>query len=174
VPICRSRWRRRAWSRRRRSSRRRANSTCACSRVSIPEPRRLEIAPHVLVFAGRWHARAWSATHEGYRDFLLSRICGLPELLAACERDPVQDWDWHHDVVVRIAPHPELSPAQKRVVEQDYGMLHGMRETRVRVALAPYFLRLLGIGSGDRTRPAQEQQIVLLNASDLAALNRLA
>lgn len=141
--------------------------------MTHPEPRRLEIAPHVLAFAGRWHARAYSATHEGYRDFLLSRICGLPELLGAYERDPAEDWDWRNIVPVRIAPHPDLSAAQKRVVEQDYGMLHGMRETRVRVALAPYFLRLLGIGRGDRERSAQEQQIVLLNASDLDALNRL-
>lgn len=141
--------------------------------MTHPDPRRLLIAPHVLVFAGRWHARAYSAAHEGYRDFLLSRICGLPELLGDCDRDPVQDWDWRNDVAVRIAPHPDLSPAQKRVVEQDYGMLHGMRETRVRVALAPYFLRLLGIGRGDRDRSAQEQQIVLLNAPDLDALNRL-
>ena len=142
--------------------------------MSHPEPRRLEIAPHVLVFAGRWHARAWSAAHESYRDFLLSRICGLPELLGTCDRNPENDWDWRHDVAVRIAPHPDLSAAQKRVVEQDYGMVHGMRETRVRVALAPYFLRLLGIGHGDRARSAQEQQIVLLNAGDLAALDRLA
>jgi predicted DNA-binding transcriptional regulator YafY len=141
--------------------------------MTNPDPRRLEIAPHVLVFAGRWHARAWSATHEGYRDFLLSRICGLPELLGPCERNSDKDWDWRNDVAIRIAPHPDLSPAQKRVVEQDYGMLHGMRETRVRVALAPYFLRLLGIGRGDRARSAQEQQIVLLNAADLDALNRL-
>jgi len=141
--------------------------------MTHPEPRRLEIAPHVLVFAGRWHARAWSVSHEGYRDFLLSRICGLPELLGVCERSADNDWDWRNDVGIRIAPHPDLSPAQKRVVEQDYGMLHGMRESRVRVALAPYFLRLLGIGRGDRERSAQEQQIVLLNASDLDALNRL-
>lgn len=142
--------------------------------MTHPEPRRIEIAPHVLVFAGRWHARAYSAAHEAYRDFLLSRICGLPELLGPCPRDPAQDWDWRNDVGVRIAPHPELSPAQKRVVEQDFGMLHGMREIRVRVALAPYLLRLLGIGRGDRARSAQEQQIVLLNAGDLDALNRLA
>ncbi len=111
--------------------------------MTHPEPRRLEIAPHVLVSAGRWHARAWSATHEAYRDFLLSRICGLPELLDSCERSADNDWDWRNDVLIRIAPHPDLSPAQKRVVEQDYGMLHGMRESRVRVALAPYLLEPL-------------------------------
>lgn len=142
--------------------------------MSHPDPRRLRIAPHVLAHAGRWHVRAWSETHESYRDFLLSRICGLPELQEACARDAANDWDWHHHIAIRIAPHPALSAAQKRVVEQDYGMLHGLRETRVRVALAPYLLRLLGIGRGDRERSPQEQQIVLLDAPELDPLNRLA
>ncbi|MGQ0503088.1 MAG: WYL domain-containing protein [Panacagrimonas sp.] len=142
--------------------------------MSHPEPRRLEIAPHVLAFAQRWHARAWSSTHQAYRDFLLSRICGLPELLGPCDRNAELDWEWRDQVVVRIAPHPELSPAQKKVVEQDYGMLHGMREQRTRIALLPYLLRMLGVGRNDRARPAFEQQIVLLNASDLETFNRLA
>lgn len=141
--------------------------------MTHPEPRVLRIAPHVLVFAGRWHARAWSEAHARYRDFLLSRICGVPELQGACERSAELDWDWRNWVTIRIAPHPDLSPAQRRVVEQDHGMLHGMRETQVRVALAPYYLRLLGVGRGDRERPAHEQQIVLLNAAELDALNRL-
>ncbi|MGQ0698487.1 MAG: WYL domain-containing protein [Panacagrimonas sp.] len=141
--------------------------------MTHPEPRRLQIAPHVLVFVQRWHARAWSATHQGYRDFLLSRICGAPELLGTCDQNPDHDWEWRDVVSVRIAPHPDLSAAQKRVVEQDHGMLHGMRETRVRIALLPYFLRVLGVGRGDVQRPAHEQQIVLLNAADLDAFNRL-
>ncbi|WP_420464975.1 WYL domain-containing protein [Panacagrimonas sp.] len=141
--------------------------------MTHPEPRRLKIAPHVLAHAGRWHARAWSATHESYRDFLLSRICGLPELLEPCTRSADGDWDWQHFVPIRIGAHPDLTPAQKRVVEQDYGMLHGQREARVRVALAPYYLRMLGIGRDDRRRSPQEQQIVLLNSDDLDALNRL-
>ncbi len=141
--------------------------------MSHPEPRRLQIAPHVLAFAGRWHARAWSQTHENHRDFLLSRICGLPELLGPSERSADDDWDWHHFVAIRIAAHPELTPAQKRVVEQDYGMLHGMRQMQVRLALAPYFLRMLGTGRDDVRRSPQEQQIVLLDAAELDGLNRL-
>lgn len=141
--------------------------------MSHPAPRRLRIAPHVLVFAGRWHARAWSEHHGAYRDFLLSRISGKVDLEGDCDRDSNKDWDWNNDVAVRIAPHPDLSAAQKAVVEQDFGMTHGMLETRVRVALVPYFLRLLGVARGDQQRPASEQQIVLLNPSDLDALNRL-
>ncbi|MGQ0621066.1 MAG: WYL domain-containing protein [Panacagrimonas sp.] len=141
--------------------------------MNHPDPRRMEIAPHVLACAQRWHARAWSSIHQGYRDFLLSRICGLPELRGPCDRNPDMDWDWRTQMSIKIAPHPDLTPAQKRVVEQDYGMLHGMRERGVRIALVPYYLRMLGIGRGDVTRPPQEQQIVLLNAADLESLNRL-
>lgn len=141
--------------------------------MTHPEPRRMEIAPHALVHAQRWHARAWSNIHQAYRDFLLSRICGLPQLRGDCDRSPDLDWDWRHLVTIRIAPHPQLTPAQARVVEQDYGMLHGMREHSVRLALVPYTLRMLGVGRGDRQRSPQEQQIVLLNAADLEALNRL-
>lgn len=142
--------------------------------MTHPEPRRLEIAPHVLAFAQRWHARAWSETHQAYRDFLLSRICGVPDLLGHCDRNAELDWEWRDTAVVRIAPHPDLSPAQKKVVEQDYGMLHGMRELRTRIALLPYLLRMLGVGRNDRSRPPHEQQIVWLNAADLDAFNRLA
>lgn len=141
--------------------------------MNHPDPRRMEIAPHALVYVQRWHARAWSNVHQGYRDFLLSRICGLPELRGPCDRNPDLDWDWRNLISVKIAAHPQLTAAQKRVVEQDYGMLHGMRERSVRVALVPYYLRMLGIGRGDHVRPPQEQQIVLLNAADLDALNRL-
>lgn len=141
--------------------------------MTHPEPRDLRISPHALAFVGRWHARAWSEKHEGFRDFLLSRICGLPKLEEKSPHQSEEDWDWCNHIPVRIAPHPGLSDAQKRVVEQDYGMLHGMQETRVRVSLAPYFMKLLGVGQGDLERPAQEQQIVLMNAADIEALNRL-
>jgi predicted DNA-binding transcriptional regulator YafY len=141
--------------------------------MSKPEPRRIEIAPHVLVFTGRWHARAWSESHQGFRDFLLSRMCSLPELRAAAARGGDQDWDWQHQVSVRIVPHPGLSAAQQRVVMQDYGMAQGMLEKRVRLALVPYYLRLLNVGEGDRNRSASEQQIVLLNVEELRSFDRL-
>lgn len=142
--------------------------------MSQPEPRALRIAPHVLVHVARWHARAWSEEHQAYRDFLLSRICGLPELGEACSQAPEHDWDWRNHVRVRVAPHPGLSDAQKRVVEQDYGMRAGVMEHSVRLALVPYYLRLLGLSRDDRERPAAEQQIILMNRAELETFNRLA
>lgn len=141
--------------------------------MSKPDPRRLDIAPHALAHVGRWHARAYSSQHGGYRDFLLSRICGIPELGGDAGHGPEHDWDWRNHVSVRIGPHPGLSEPQKRVVEQDYGMRLGMLERSVRLALAPYYLKMLNVGHGDTGRPPAEQQIVLLNQAELDAFNRL-
>lgn len=141
--------------------------------MSSPQPRSLLLEPHVLVDVGRWHMRAWSDTHQGWRDFLLSRVRGLPELGARAGSDPAADWDWQHPLIVRIGAHPGLSPAQREVVEHDYAMTHGVAERPVRLALAPYLLRMLGVGRGDRERAAAEQQIVLLNPELLDSLDRL-
>lgn len=141
--------------------------------MSQPEPRAIAIAPHVLVYTGRWHARAWSDSHQGFRDFLLSRMCGTPRLGDVVTRSGADDWDWQHEVTLKIAPHPKLSSAQQRIVAQDYGMHHGALTKRVRLALLPYYLRLLNIGRGDIDRNPAEQQIVLLNAEDLQSFDRL-
>lgn len=141
--------------------------------MNRPEPRLLQIAPHALAYVGRWHARAYSAEHQAFRDFLLSRILGLPELGEACRHTPDADWDWRNQVTVRLGPHPDLTPAQRRVIEHDFGMLDGRLEKRTRLALVPYLLRQLNVGRGDAQRDAAEQQIVLLNAAELDAFARL-
>ena len=141
--------------------------------MNRPDPRRLLIAPHSLAYVGRWHARAYSNEHQAFRDFLLSRIIGLPELGDAANIDSAQDWDWRNHVTVRIGPHPQLTEPQKRVVEHDFGMRRGMLEKNLRLALVPYLLKMLNVGRGDVDRPASEQQIVLLNQAELDAFNRL-
>ncbi len=141
--------------------------------MTRPDPRALSIAPHSLAYVGRWHARAYSQEHRGHRDFLLSRIIGLPSLGGAAPHDDQQDWDWRNHVTVRIGPHPDLSEAQRRVVEHDFGMRRGVLEKPLRLALVPYFLKLLNVGRGDLDRPGPEQQIVLLNQAELDAFNRL-
>lgn len=140
--------------------------------MSHPEPRSLRIAPHALAHAGRWHARAWSDTHQAHRDFLLSRISGIPQLGEALP-GRTDDWEWNNLVSVRIGPHAGLSAAQQRVVEQDYGMRHGMLEATLRLALVPYYLKMMGVGRDDHLRPPAEQQIMLLNGRQLASYDRL-
>lgn len=141
--------------------------------MNRPDPRRIDIAPHALAYVGRWHARAYSLQHEAFRDFLLSRIIGLPQLGEPARQAAEQDWDWRNHVIVRVGPHPGLTEGQRRVVEQDYGMRLGLLERSLRLALVPYYLKLLNVGRGDTERPAAEQQIVLLNQAELDAFNRL-
>ena len=141
--------------------------------MNRPDPRALQIAPHSLAYVGRWHARAYSLEHQGFRDFLLSRIIGLPGLGDSAGIDSAQDWDWRNHVTVRVGPHPGLTEPQRRVVEHDFGMHHGTLEKHLRLALVPYWLKLMNVGRSDIERHAAEQQIVLLNQAELDAFNRL-
>lgn len=140
--------------------------------MTHPEPRRLLIAPHALAHTGRWHVRAYSQTHAAFRDFLLVRIRGVPELQGACPKHVQDDWDWRNFVSVKIGAHPGLSVAQKRVIEADYGMPHGVLERAVRVALVPYYLQMMGLTRDDPQRAAAEQPLVLLNRSEIEGYNR--
>lgn len=141
--------------------------------MSHPQPRELQIAPHALGHAGRWHARAWSRHHEDYRDFLLSRVRGVPELGEPAGDRADDDWDWNNFVTVRIAAHPGLSAPQRQVVEADWNMRSGVHERPVRVALVPYYLRTLNVGGDDHERPAAQQQVVLHNREELETFDRL-
>ncbi|MEK6807215.1 MAG: WYL domain-containing protein [Pseudomonadota bacterium] len=140
--------------------------------MTHPEPRPLLLAPHALASAGRWHLRAWSQTHNGYRDFLLARISGIPELKGACEKNAQDDWDWRNFVNVKVGAHPGLTPPQKRVIEADYGMHSGVLERAVRVALVPYYLQMLGLNRESSSLSPAEQPLTLLNRSELEVYNR--
>lgn len=140
--------------------------------LSHPQPRSLRLAPHALAHTDRWHVRAWSESHAAYRDFLLARIHGVPELEEARGHDAHDDWDWRNFVTLKIGAHPDLTPAQRNVVESDYGMQHGIFERVVRVALVPYDLQQLGLSRENTNRAPAEQPLVLLNRSEIEGYNR--
>ncbi len=142
--------------------------------MTHPEPRKLLLAPHALACAGRWHVRAWSQAHNGYRDFLLARISGLPELKDPSDKNANDDWDWRNFVQVKVGAHPGLTPAQKRVIESDYGMHSGMLERAIRVALVPYYLQMLGLSRESAEQSPAEQPLILLNRTELEVYNRFA
>lgn len=136
--------------------------------------RRLVLSPHALVFTGqRWHVRAYSGSHGDFRDFLLSRMRPVPQLQGPASVTSDQDRDWLTVVNVRIGAHPGLSPAQQAIIEQDYGMVGGALEHRMRLALVPYYLHLMRVGAGDKESEPAQQQIVLLNAEELGRYDRL-
>ena len=131
--------------------------------LSLPEPTWRWIAPHAIGFDGyRWHTRAFCRTDEFFKDFLLSRILKTRGVDAGGATDAADD-DWLEHVTLEIAPHPELSENQKKVIALDYGMRDGKAKVKVRRALLYYALKRLGLDRNTQTRPPQEQQIVLVS-----------
>lgn len=131
--------------------------------LSSPEPRWRWIAPHAIAFDGfRWHTRAFCLNEECFKDFLLSRML---KIRGAQESDvsAADDSDWHSDVTLEIAPHPDLSDTQAKVIALDYGMRSGKAKIKVRRALLYYALKRLGLDTDPAARAPQDQQIVLLN-----------
>lgn len=136
--------------------------------MSRPEPSARWIEPHALAFDGfRWHARAFCQNDRVFKDFLLSRIVDIGKQGLATA-DLQTDADWHNEVVLKIGPHPDLSPTQRRAIEMDYGMDDGRAQISVRQALLFYSLKRLGLDTDSAARLPQDQQIILLNASEIS------
>ena len=135
--------------------------------LSSPDPRWRWIAPHAIAFDGfRWHARAFCLTDECFKDFLLSRMIGIRgSRESGTSAD--DDLDWNSEVVLEVAPHPELSETQAKVIALDYGMRGGSAKIKVRRALLYYALRRLGLDTDPAARRPQDQQIVLMNAPEI-------
>jgi hypothetical protein len=131
--------------------------------LSNPEPRWRWIAPHAIAFDGfRWHTRALCLTDECFKDFLFSRILDIRGSRES-GTSAHDDRDWHSEVTLEVAPHPELSETQARVIALDYGMRGGKAKIRVRRALLYYALKRLGLDTAPEARAPQDQQIVLIN-----------
>jgi len=135
--------------------------------ISRPEPMSRWITPHALGYDGfRWHVRAYCHMDDTFKDFLFARILGIrgsKEHLV----DPGDDLEWNETVDVRIAPHPDLSPQQQRVIATDYGMKNGQLSVTVRRAFLYYLLKQLGLNTDAVSKTGREQHIVLLNADEL-------
>ena len=138
--------------------------------LSRPEPTWRWIAPHAIGFDGfRWHTRAFCKTDEAFKDFLLSRILQTRGVKASDAADTA-DTDWQEHVTLEIAPHPELSENQKKVIELDYGMRDGRARIKVRRALLYYALKRLGLDTDPSARNPKNQQIMLFNREAINAV----
>jgi len=81
------------------------------------------IAPHTLVYTGmRWHVRAYCEKNAQYRDFVLSRLRGQPDLLDESPNTREQDEDWIAEIQVILEPAGRANEAQKAIFEADFGM----------------------------------------------------
>lgn len=141
-----------------------------CEYVSLANPvaeTRL-IAPHTLVYTGmRWHVRAYCEKNRDYRDFVLSRLRGEPDVLDATEQGIEGDAAWAAQVDVLIVPDSRLSPEQQAIIEIDYGMQDGQLRVASRGALVQYVLQRYQIDVSKVQSKASAQQIVVANIDEL-------
>ncbi|WP_375699391.1 WYL domain-containing protein [Pseudophaeobacter sp. TrK17] len=135
--------------------------------LSRPDPVWRWIAPHAIGYDGfRWHVRAWCEIDNVFKDFLFSRIRDIRGTHPAAVKS-AEDVDWHSYVEMVIGPHPDFSDSQKAVIADDYGMVDGRILLTVRKALLYYALKRFGLDMDPSTRRPADQQIVLLNRTEL-------
>lgn len=132
-----------------------------------PDPVWRRITPHAFGYDGfRWHTRAFCHLENRFKDFLLPRI-----LEAGSFGDPValgdKDTLWHEHVGIEIAPHPQLTDSQKKVVAKDYGMADSSMVLIVRYAMLFYVLKKLSLLGDPEKEDPRRQHIVVVNKEDV-------
>lgn len=135
------------------------------SMTSLDESARL-LSPHALGYDGfRWHVRAFCHKRQRFSDFVLARILRINGFEPS-HVDARQDSHWQRILTLVLAPHPDLPPAKKRVLELDYGMEDGQVQLPCRQAFLYYTLRRLGLHSNEALDPLA-QQITLKNRDEI-------
>lgn len=132
--------------------------------VSNPDRQGRIIVPHHFVSTGlRWHLRAFCEKSNQYRDFVLSRFRGVPDLLNKTSISATQDKGWNTQLCLEFQPDPRLKPAQQDVLAHDYQMQHGKLHIHTRACLAQYVLQEMQVNIRDINISPEAQQLVLTN-----------
>jgi len=111
----------------------------------------------------RWQARARARDAEDGAS-MPERLSGAT-LLGPAEPPSNTDRDWNSWVALTTAHNPGLSPAQKKVIERDYGMRGGRVDLMVRKALAYHTKDWLGLDLDPEARRPEDQHVVLMTGS---------
>ncbi|WP_043199650.1 helix-turn-helix transcriptional regulator [Pseudomonas putida] len=127
------------------------------------------IAPHTLVYTGmRWHVRAYCEKNRMYRDFVLSRLRGVPDVHDEQTENGIdQDVEWNTPVDVIFKPDERLTPAQRAIIEVDYGMTDGQLVVGSSQALVKYVVKRFGVNPNMHDARPEAQQLVLANRAEL-------
>ncbi|MDA0116886.1 helix-turn-helix transcriptional regulator [Vibrio sp. T11.5] len=126
------------------------------------------ISPHTLVCTPlRWHIRAYCEHGNGYRDFVLSRIHGVPILEAKQVKGKKHDELWNTPLTIDLMPDPRLTEAQAKVVAHDYGMDKGILKIPTNAALVRYVLDAYNIDINVLDSNPKGQQIIVGNFEEL-------
>ncbi len=131
------------------------------------------IDPHSIINTGiRWHLRAYTEESVDFRDFVLSRISEAEMIEETAESSAEFDDDWVEQVVLKLTPHPGLSPRKQQNLLLDYGAGSedgaGVIEVSVRRALLGYLLQRLSIDTTiDHSLNPSAYQLVLTNRDEV-------
>ncbi len=138
--------------------------------VSLSNPNRegRVIAPHTFVNTGlRWHLRAWCEKSSEYRDFVLSRFRGEPELLGKSSQTSDQDSHWRAQATLIFEPDPRLPAGKREVLEHDYQMSNGQLQITTRACLVQYLIQEMQVNTKILDGTPEAQQLVLVNRDDV-------
>ncbi len=126
------------------------------------------IAPHSFIKAGnRWHLRAWCEKSQSFRDFVLSRFCGIPDLMDHSDYAVKDDADWNTLVTLILQPDQRLSPEKQAVLQSDYQMQNGQLTITTRGCLVQYLLREMQVSTKVLDGTPEAQQLVCVNLPEI-------
>lgn len=126
------------------------------------------ISPHTLVCTPlRWHVRAYCEHAKGYRDFVLSRIRGIPSLEDKKVMGKSNDELWNTVIRVELKPDPRLTETQASVIAHDYGMEGNILQIQTNAALVRYVLDAYNIDINVLDSNPKGQQIIVGNFEEL-------
>lgn len=126
------------------------------------------ISPHTLVCTPlRWHIRAYCEHSNGYRDFVLSRIQGIPDLNDKTGMGKEQDDLWNTDITIELMPDSRFTKQQMIVIANDFGMTNNVLSIHTNAALIRYVLDSYNIDIHVLDSNPQGQQIVVKNMDEL-------
>ncbi|PTC04295.1 WYL domain-containing protein [Vibrio mediterranei] len=126
------------------------------------------ISPHTLVCTPlRWHVRAYCEYSKGFRDFVLSRIRGVPSLEGKKVMEKKHDELWNTILTIELVPDKRLSDSQASVVAHDYGMEKAALSIPTNAALIRYVLDAYNIDISVLDLDPKSQQIIVENFDEL-------
>ncbi|WP_281189373.1 helix-turn-helix transcriptional regulator [Vibrio diabolicus] len=136
--------------------------------MNSTEPESRIIAPHSLVETPlRWHVRAYCEKNRAYRDFVLSRFIGEPEILDVSPNPSEDDEDWNTSINLVLQADPKLNNHQKSLIEKDYGMTNGELTIPSRLSQINYLLDTLGLSVSQTNSHSNFQQVCIKNFDEL-------
>lgn len=136
--------------------------------LTNPDSEGRNLVPHHFVKTGlRWHLRAYCEKTASYRDFVLSRFRGIPELLDPSPHGAEQDKGWQTQVTLVLKPDPRLSASQREVIAHDYSMNNDQLVLHTRACLAQYLLQELQVNTRQSPVSPEAQQLVLVNIDEI-------